>query len=212
MPAVSMLPGVRTVGELVRRLGNVPLDRIRLHPTPGTATVADLLGEEGCELVDGTLVEKPAGMRESMLAGALIEPLRSFVRPRKLGIVTGEQGGMEILLALVRMPDAAFLSWDRLPDRRVPDDAYPAVVPDLVVEVLSPSNSRDEMVRKRQEYFDAGVTLAWMVDPRTRSVDVYTSPTRFTPLTEADALDGGAVLPGFILPLRALFAELDEQG
>jgi Uma2 family endonuclease len=212
MPAVSMFPGVRTLDELVRRLGNVPLDRIRFHPTPGTATVADLLNEKRCELVDGTLVEKTVGMRESVLAMALGGLIREFVRARKLGIVTGEQGGMEILLALVRMPDVAFISWDRLPGRRIPEDAYPAIVPNLVVEVLSPNNSRDEMIRKRQEYFDAGVELVWMVNPRSRSVDVYVSPTQFTPLMETDTLDGGTVLPGFTLPLRDLFGELDEHG
>jgi Uma2 family endonuclease len=54
--------------------------------------------------------------------------------------------------------------------------------------------------------------LVWEVDPDTRTVHVYTGPEAVAVLTEADTLDGGAVLPGFRLPLSALFAELDRQG
>jgi len=68
------------------------------------------------------------------------------------------------------------------------------------------------MARKRQDYFAAGVYLVWQVDPRTRTIEVFTAPDQSTVLHEAQALDGGTVLPGFTLPLQALFAELDLQG
>ena len=202
----------RTVEDLVRDLGDIPLSRIRLHPPIGTATVADVERHRGCELIEGTLVEKAMGYRESALALYLGHLLFQFVLPRNLGILSGEQGMLEILSDLVRMPDVSFMSWDRFPNRRVPKEAVPAIAPDLAVEILSTGNTKREMERKRREYFAAGTVLVWMVDPDSRTVTVYTSKTEFRTLSEADVLDGGAVLPGFTVELRTLFAELDRVG
>jgi Uma2 family endonuclease len=207
-------PPVRTVADLLRRLGDVPPDRVRFDPMPGTATVADLLrpDSERCELVEGTLVEKPTGTREAFLAGYLRELLGPFVRTRNLGILTPGDGPWELISGLVRLPDLAFVSWDRLPNREVPDEPVGSAVPDLAVEVLSRSNTPGEMARKRGEYFRGGVRLVWEIDPRARTARVYTSETTFTDLTAADTLTGDPVLPGFTLPLAQLFAELDRRG
>src|SRR5687768_3054510 len=83
--------------EWLRELGDVPPQRIVMNPWPGTATEADLLmfverDKRFVELIDGTLVEKPMGSRESLIAGLLIAALNSFVRPRRLGHVLGEAG------------------------------------------------------------------------------------------------------------------------
>ncbi len=211
---IPFKPPVRTMGDLLRRLGDIPADRVRFSPVPGTATVDDLAREEnnGCELVEGTLVEKSMGLRESLLAAYLSALLGPTVRGGNLGILSGPDGTYELVSGLVRLPDLAFVSWDRLPGRRLPDEPVPNVVPDLAVEVLSASNTLGEMTRKRSEYFKAGVRLVWEIDPRARTVRVYTSETAFTDLTAADTLDGGAVLPGFTLPLVDLFAELDRHG
>ena len=211
---VSFEPPIHTIGDLLRRLGDVPADRVRFTPVPGTATKDDLLKPENknCELVDETLVEKPLGMRESLLAIWIGHLLQNHVHPRNLGLITGADGTYEVLLGLVRLPDVAFVSWDRLPGRRVPDEPIPNVVPDLAIEVLSPSNTAKEMARKRGEYFRAGVRRVWEIDPRTRTARVYTSETAVTDLTSTDTLDGGPVLPGFSLPLAQVFAELDRHG
>ncbi len=172
--------------------------------------------EVGCALLErgvDVLVEKPMSYRESMLAFALGAFLRVFVLPRNLGIVTGEAGMMQLFPGLVRIPDVAFASWDRFPDRRVPTEPVPLLVPDLAAEILSGSNTKAEMQRKVQEYFTAGVRLVWLVDPETRTVAVYTAPDQPPNLlTDRQTLDGGAVLPGFTLPLSDLFGELDRQG
>src|SRR5437588_66928 len=85
------------------------------------------------------------------------------------------------------------------------------VAADLAGEVLSPSNTRAEIARKRREYFAAGTRLAWIVDPKTRTVEVYTSAEKpDVILSEDGTLTGGDVLPGFTLELRGVFAELDE--
>src|SRR3954465_15867002 len=86
--------------DLCRRLGDIPPGRVRLRPQPGTATQADLLAAEKSsrrhELVEGTLVEKPMGLDESLWASVLNRILSNWVLPRKLGRVSGEQGGYEL--------------------------------------------------------------------------------------------------------------------
>jgi Uma2 family endonuclease len=209
---------IETLADLLEQLGGIAPDRVRFRPAPGTATEEDVLAirhspeRRLCELVDGVLVEKAMGFRESYLAGILITLLWAFVRPRNLGIVTGADGMMRLFPGLVRIPDVAFLSWNRFPNRHVPTEPIPDVAPDLAVEVLSAGNTAREMARKRQDYFAAGVHLVWQVDPRTRTVEVFTAPAQSTILHEIHVLDGGTVLPGFTLPLQELFAALDLQG
>lgn len=206
-----------TVADVLLQLGDVPPNRIRLVPTPGTATEEDLLRVHArtgriCELIDGILVEKTAGYRESLLAGAIIHRLREFVGPRSLGIVLGEAGMLRLFPRPVRVPDVSFLSWDRFPGGRLPDVEVPDAAPDLAVEVLSPDNTKAEMDRKLRDYFAAGTRLVWYIDPRARTARAFTAPDQSSVLTAAGALSGGDVLPGFELPLGGLFAEADAHG
>jgi Uma2 family endonuclease len=209
---------IDNLADLVEQLGDIPLNRIRLRPPIGTATEADVLAaleaprKRLCELIDGVLVEKPMGFRESRLAVVLIRLLDLFVSTRNLGLVTAPDGTIRLWAGRVRIPDVAFFSWDRIPGRRLPAEPIPTLAPDLAIEVLSRSNTPGEMRLKRQDYFTAGVLLVWEVDPDARTVSVYTAPDGPTVLTEADTLDGGAVLAGFALPLHDLFAELDRHG
>jgi Uma2 family endonuclease len=194
----------------LKRLGNIPAERVRLNPTPGTATekdVLDVLDRENrpCELVDGTLVEKAMGYEESELALLLGTFLNNYIRPRKLGIVTGADGTIRLFPGLVRIPDVAFASWDRFPDRKRPTARIPQLAPDLVVEVLSKGNTKPEMAKKLGEYFEAGVRVVWLVDRRKRTVRVHTAVDQSILLKEDQTLDGGAVLPGFVLRLEELF-------
>jgi Uma2 family endonuclease len=202
-------PETETLRDLLDRLGNIPPERIRLHPAPGTATEADVLarphGEKRlCELVDGVLVEKAMGFYESVVAGVLIHLLQGFLDSQPLGVVSGPDGTLRLIPGLVRIPDVAFLSWDRFPNRELPAEPVPDLAPDLAVEVLSEGNTEPEMERKLHEYFDAGVRLVWYLDPATRTARVYTSPNDVRMLGEDETLDGGAVLPGFHLTLREL--------
>ena len=217
---MSVVPSpapIRTLADLMKRLGWVPLDRIRFHPAPGTATVQDVIDIQAqedrlCELVEGVLVEKVMGYTEALLAAWITTPLNNFVQPRNLGLVTGADGTVELMPDLVRIPDVAFTSWDRMPGRRRPTQPVPRLVPDLAVEVLSRSNTPGEMDTKRDEYFTAGVSVVWEIDPVARTVTVYTSRTQSQTLHVGDALDGAPVLPGFALPLAQFFDELDRHG
>lgn len=202
-------PAPATVGALLRQLG-VPPERVWLQPTPGTATERDVLRAHDqenrlCELIDGTLVEKTMGYRESEIALLIGYHLLSFVRPRDLGIVLGTDGTLRFLQRLVFIPDAAFLSWARLPGGKRPEEPIPDLVPDLAVEVLSKSNTKREMDRKLGVYFEAGVRLVWFVEPKTRTARVFTEPKASRKVEADGLLDGGDVLPGFALPLAELF-------
>jgi len=217
MAAATIAPDTtRTLAELVDDLGGIPLHRILMRPHPGEATEADVIAIQErenrlCELIDGVLVEKTMGLRESCLAAVLIGLLRAFVAPRQLGIVTAPDGAMRLFPGQVRIPDVAFVSGKRLPGGRMPREPIPDLVPDLAIEVLSESNSKAEMARKRVDYFGSGVLAVWEVDPESRTVAVFDSPDRFTTLNVADTLEGAPVLPGFLLPIRDLFGELDFQ-
>ena len=152
------------------------------------------------------------GIEESFIAVTIGAPERYFVIPRGLGLVAGEGGTIQLDINLVRIPDVSFISLDRLPGGEIPDEPIPLLVPDLAVEVISRSNTRKEMDDKLQEYFEKGVRLVWYVRPRTRVVDVYTAPDRFTRLTASMRLDGGDVLPGFSVQVGELFAMPKRPG
>jgi Uma2 family endonuclease len=160
-----------------------------------------------CELIDGVLVEKTAGAYESYLAVLIARLLAAFVDEHKLGFVLGSDGMTRLEPGQIRIPDAAFYSWSRFPDRRVPRTAYVDTAPDLAVEVISPSNTRQEMDRKLSDYFAGGTRLVWYIYPNRREVVVYHSPTEQKVLEETDELDSENVLPGFRLNLAEFFAE-----
>jgi Uma2 family endonuclease len=203
-------PKTRTMADLLEHLGGIPPHRVRLYPTPGTATeqdVIDILEREHrrCELIDGVAVEKPMGLFESFLAMAIAHFIQSYLDDRDLGVVAGEQGMLRLLPHQVRIPDVSFFSWDQFPNRELPAEPVPRLSPNLAVEVLSQSNTEKEITRKLREYFKAGTQLVWLVDPKARTVRVYTSPRRSKLVTEDQTLDGGDVLPGFQMSLRKLF-------
>ena len=191
-----------TLGEVLSR--KIPFQRILLLPTPGTATAADVEAirrreDRLCELIDGTLVEKTTGSKESSLAIQLIYLLMCFTEPRRLGKFLGADCMIRFAPDQIRMPDVAYYSNERLPGGVIPDQAILDIIPDLAVEVLSPSNTRAEMDRKLREYFAAGIRLVWYADPRKREVTVYEAADQPTVLDHTATLDGGAVLPGFTL-------------
>jgi Uma2 family endonuclease len=193
------------VAELIAHLG-VPPERIRMRPLPGTATEEDvIMARPLCELIDGVLVEKAMGFWESRVAVVLGHFVESYLDSNDIGFILGAGGMQRVEFGQVRLPDLSFYLWRRFPNRELTIEQILDEVADLCVEVLSPSNTKKEMERKRREYFAAGAKLVWMVDPDKRTVDVYTAVDQFTTLDEARSLDGGAVLPGFTLSIRTWF-------
>ncbi|MFO0821768.1 MAG: Uma2 family endonuclease [Gemmataceae bacterium] len=207
---------LETLGDLLVSLGRISPMRVFITPTPGTATVWDvarLLDRDKrlVELVDGTLVEKVYGIVKSVM-GVQIGYLLSNWNEQagKVGWVAGASGPFRLGKKLVRIPDVSFTRWTRLQGRKVPTESVPLLAPTLAVEVLSEGNTRLEMERKLKEYFLAGVLLVWLVDPKRRTVRVFTSPDDVTELGVRDTLDGGDVLPGFAVPVARLFADLGD--
>ncbi|WP_439631530.1 Uma2 family endonuclease [Gemmata sp.] len=199
------------VGELLKRLGNIPAGRVCMNPLPGTATERDLLRMHGrprklYELVDGTLVEKGMGHKDSVLSFELGKWLGIFLQQHDLGYCTTADDLVRVNAKRVRGPDLTFVSWKSRPERTIPQEQISKQVPDLAVEVLSPGNTRKEMRIKLKEYFGGGVKLVWIIDPKTRTAEAYTAPDAKTAVPADGALDGGDVLPGFRLPLAQLFA------
>jgi Uma2 family endonuclease len=143
----------------------------------------------------------------------LLRWLAPFVDEARLGHVAQE---MLFILRrspeLKRRPDLAFVSAERWPmGKRAPRTEAWDVVPDLAVEVVSQSNSDDEVAQKIEDYFRAGCRQFWVVYPVTSKVHVYESPTRVTILQVGDDLRGDPLVPGFRLPLATLFGEGTED-
>ena len=104
----------------------------------------------------------------------------------------------------VREPDIAFTSVERMP-LGADVAGYAEVVPDLVVEVASPGDSRRAAYDKAHMWLDHGVRLVWAVHAEARAVDIYRPAHATLTISGEGALDGLDVLPGFSCPLEAIF-------
>ncbi len=203
-----------TIADVQAWLPGFPADRIRVYPTPGTATERDVLEAEArsnriCELIDATLVEKTMASLESMLATELSYFIRRYLETNDLGMLTGEAGLLKILPGQIRAPDVSFIRWERFPGRKPPKAAIYAVAPDLAVEILSEGNTKAEMDRKLRDYFKASVQLVWYIEPETRTARAYTAASVWTEIGPDGSLLGGEGLPGFDLPQTQLFARVE---
>ena len=174
-------------------------------------TAADLLRLYGAgvrgELIRGEFRETmPSGGVHGEVAGNMAFLINAFVKPRRLGRVAVSDSG--VLLErdpdTVREPDLAFISAARLP-LSVRVRGYYEIVPDLVVEIASPSDSRRAVRAKALMWLDFGARTVWAADPQYRSVDVYRPNAPALRLSENDTLDGGEVLPGFACAVSEIF-------
>lgn len=169
--------------------------------------LADVPDDERGELIAGVMQPvSPAKRTHWRLTGRLLSRLGPFVEARGLGEVGPEAGYLlERDPDTVLAPDVSFVA----AGRQWPDDditGFPALAPDLAVEVRSPSNTRADIARKIAIYLAAGVRLVWDVDPGPQTVTVHAPGRAPRVLRIGDALDGEDVLPGFSLPLADLFA------
>ena len=178
---------------------------------PKLLTAEDLLrldskGVKG-ELIRGRLCETmSAGGEHGEVSSNFVGELRNFVRPRRLGRVSGTDAGVltERDPDTVREPDAMFISAERMP-LTVRARGYYEVMPDIVAEVKSPSDSRREVNDKARMWRDCGVPLVWAAYPETRTIDVHRADGSIITLYEDDILDGGEILPGFSVLVRDIF-------
>jgi Uma2 family endonuclease len=163
--------------------------------------------EEQGELVRGELRVTPApGAPHGMIATNLTVRLSVHATELRAGWVFGDSVGYQLidLPRTVRRPDVSFVRADRLPPEGV-GPGFLKLAPDLVVEVLSPSETASALEEKLHDYRACGTSLIWVVDPVRRTVTIVAcdAPPRW--VGEGDRLDGGAVLPGFSCGVTDLF-------
>jgi Uma2 family endonuclease len=155
------------------------------------------------ELIAGEIVEKMvSNPRSSAIAAWIVGKLTVFVDEHDLGYVTGADGGY-MVSGERYIPDGALISKVRCPV--LPDDAYNPLAPDLALEVLSPTNTDEEMRVKVSNYL-ADETVVWVVDPGKR-VEVHHAGQSVQILNVGDTLDGGDVLPGFTLSVQDILSK-----
>ena len=163
------------------------------------------------ETVDGVQVEIPPMSADSqVLAFRLARRLSNYGIEQDLG-----EAFMEVIFRLPlprernRRPDVAFVPYSRwAKNKPIPSTNAWDVLPDLFVEVVSPTDrAEDDVETKVEEYLQSGARLVWVVYPRHGTIYVYDSPQIVRRLGRSDTLDGGPVLPGFQLPLAELFPE-----
>lgn len=160
------------------------------------------------ELVDGEVVEMVAPPPyHGWIGRTIVRALDAHVGPRGLGEVFGDGIPYELGEYKVRVPDASFIRADRVPGPPPRRHAW-RLAPDLAVEVLSPSDTRTVLRKKLADYFGAGTPLVWLVDPDDWGVEVLTPDAAARWIDESGTLDGGAVLPGFRIPVAELFRGL----
>ena len=178
---------------------------------PKLLTAEDLLrldskGVKG-ELIRGEFYETvSAGVEHGQIVIKLGFLMGSAVIPNRLGRLIGSDAGviLERDPDTVREPDIAFISAERMPlDERV--TGYSEIIPDIVVEIKSPSDSVAEVHDKARMWHNCGVPLVWAAYPETRTIDVHRADGSITTLYEDDILDGGEILPGFSVLVRDIF-------
>jgi Uma2 family endonuclease len=183
VPAMSAQPARLTAEELLR--------------TP--------IADKRVELVRGVLVvREPAGSTHGLVAMNLGVEVAVYVKRTGAGAVYAAETGFQLATNpdTVRAPDVAFVTRDRLPPRGT--TGYPALAPDLAVEVLSPGDRPGEVLAKVADWLSAGTRLVWVVDPARRIARVYRADGSETLVTADQALDGEDVLPGFSCPLDGI--------
>jgi Uma2 family endonuclease len=162
------------------------------------------------EIIDGKRVElPPMSAYASRIASRLVNKVNDFAGAANLGeAVTEVLFHLQLPVDRNRRPDGALVSFQRWPKGRpMPDDNAWDVVPNLAIEVISPSDGAEDLLEKIEEYFRSNVQLVWVVYPRRHIIHVYESLTNIRVLSRTDELDGASVLPAFRLPLKDLFQE-----
>lgn len=148
----------------------------------------------------------PTGPVHGRVDSRIARRLGQQIEERKLGELFSNTG---FILSrgpdLVRGPDQAFVSAAKLGQNPPPESGFWELVPDLVVEVVSPNDSAEQIAEKVADYLGAGVSLLWIVYPRLRQVHVF-RPGAAPRIVAGDvSLEGEDVLPGVQLTLGELW-------
>ena len=176
--------------------------------THATATIDDLLNtpEDGrkYELVDGEILVTRAGMRHSEIGVRISHLLTEIADRTGAGKVYSADVGIILPNGNVRSPDVCFVRQEKFPGGKSPE-SFGEIIPDLVVEVLSPNDRMRHVADKIGEFLEFGVPIVWLVNPKSKTVTVYRSLSDTEQLTKEDAINASPVLPEFSAQVSEFF-------
>jgi Uma2 family endonuclease len=161
------------------------------------------------EIVDGRIIEVPSmSMYAAVIADRLHDAIKATARPARLGITLIEAMFiLDIDTNLRRRPDVAYVSAERWPlDRPLPTEGEVEVVPDLVIEIISPSDRSGEVSKKTRDYFRHNVRQVWIVQPETHEIFIHRPNKSIELFEEGDILKAEDILPGLRIPLAGVFS------
>ncbi|MCT7983882.1 Uma2 family endonuclease [Laspinema sp. A4] len=162
------------------------------------------------ELVNGKVIDMGnSGMEHGYIACILVAALITVVKPNKLGAICDSSTAFTLKNGNKRAPDISFVSKNRLQGLTRPPRGFFQGSPDLAVEILSPSNTVEEIHSKIVEYFENETQLVWVIHPDEKFVLVYHTPEPDGFLRSGDRLDGEDIIPGFSLAVSELFETWD---
>ena len=180
---------------------------VRLLPRLEPDDLLSLPGSDRYELIDGIPVEKNMGAEAGEINSTVNLLVKGFVRAKQLGHVYDAQTGYQCFPSnpnRVRLPDTSFVANGRFPDEKSPK-GYIKLAPDLVVEVVSPNDTYEEVMTKIADYKDAKVPLIWVISPETKTVLIRRADGTCAELDETGELAGEGVIPGFTCKVAELF-------
>jgi Uma2 family endonuclease len=152
------------------------------------------------------IIMTPTGGETSNSNAGLTSQLWLWNDRTKLGKVFDSSGGFKLPNGADRSPDASWVKLDRwqalTPEQR---QKFPPLCPDFVVELLSPSDNLKTTQDKMREYLENGARLGWLINRKTRQVEIYRSNREVEVLDAPTSLFGEEVLPGFVLKLESIW-------
>jgi Uma2 family endonuclease len=182
---------------------------MRIVKPKGTATLEDLLNmpEDGMkhELVNGEIVVSPGGWKHSEIAIKISHILATFLEGHPIGKVGGSDLGVWLSNGNLRSPDVTFVRNEKLPNNEEDQYKFAEFVPDLAVEVLSPSDRPKFVEEKIREFLANGVPIVWCVDPVKKTVTEYRSLSEIKDYSGDDVISAEPVLPNFSCPISRFF-------
>jgi len=156
------------------------------------------------ELVDGSItIMSPSGYQSDEVAFTVGAQIWSWVRPRKLGRVTGAGAGFELPNSDVRAPDVSFVLAERM---KISPLSFAELAPDLMVEVKSPSDSMKALRKKIQNFLSQGTKVGILINPQKHRVEIYRQGEEMVVLGDGDILSIPDLLPGFEVAVSDLWS------
>ena len=152
------------------------------------------------------IIMPPAGGETSNRNGRLNQQLFNWTDTDGTGIAFDSSGGFKLPNGGDRSPDASWVKlerWNALTSEQ--QKKFLPLCPDFVVELLSPSDSLKETQEKMKEYLDNGVRLGWLINRKSRQVEIYRKGQEIEVLESPTTLSGETVLPGFVLNLESIW-------